>query len=533
EDSTKLLVRRAVARFCGAVGERIDGGSTGRLLLYLATGFVISRAVYIAAGVRFDAAPLGFFWQYLDPELVRNDLLRSCFHLHGQPPIFNMFLGVTLKLAGESSTSVFQGIYLACSFVLSAAVLLLQIRLGVSRTVALVLATLFMISPSCVLYEHWLFYSLPAAVLLTLSALFLHEFLRKRRTWAVVCVFVMLLLLAGIRCGFHLVHIPLVASALVVLCRGNRRSIVLAALVPLLALGLLSCRSLALFGKFGGDSWLGMNVWSTTGRNLPVSVREQLVEDGKLSQLSLIQPFSPLARYPAEYREAEGFEDVAALRQTEKSTGPPNLNHLAYIAISDGYLRDALFVAGHHPRAVCVGISRAWFQYFVSSAEDAALLVNRAKLEPMVNLYDYLFYGKIPYNLSRIGRLPIYARGRRHYVYAFLLLGLPILGFHAVHLSLKSRGPRGGLTFSQRMLILYLCFNILYVALTTNTLLLGENNRIRFMTDPFYIVLAGLFVQYFLIPRLAHRREGPQHRVPEDDVLQKPLPTSGNSAPSP
>lgn len=41
----------------------------------------------------------------------------------------------------------------------------------------------------------------------------------------------------------------------------------------------------------------------------------------------------------------------------------------------------------------------------------------------------------------------------------------------------------------------YLCFNIAYVGLIASLFEIGENNRIRFSTDPLSIVLLGVAIQ--------------------------------------
>ena len=42
--------------------------------------------------------------------------------------------------------------------------------------------------------------------------------------------------------------------------------------------------------------------------------------------------------------------------------------------------------------------------------------------------------------------------------------------------------------------VLFLCFNIIYVALVGNCFEVGENNRFRFEIDPFLLILLGLFL---------------------------------------
>src|SRR5580698_4457485 len=63
--------------------------------------FLLSRIAYFAAGFRFNATPVAEFWQMIDPELMRTDLLRSIWYLHMQPPGYNLAVGVVVKFFPE------------------------------------------------------------------------------------------------------------------------------------------------------------------------------------------------------------------------------------------------------------------------------------------------------------------------------------------------------------------------------------------------------------------------------------------------
>ena len=56
-----------------------------------------------------------------------------------------------------------------------------------------------------------------------------------------------------------------------------------------------------------------------------------------------------------------------------------------------------------------------------------------------------------------------------------------------------------------RLTVAFICFHILYVCVIANTCAYAENNRMRFTTDPFYVVLAALFVRQYLVGRPAGR----------------------------
>jgi len=125
--------------------------------IYLILVFVISRVVFIALGIRFDVSPLNHYIQYIDPELLQHDLLRSLFFLHSQPLLFNLFLGVVLKIFPHSYTLAFQVSFLIFGMILFMSLYALMVELNISKKVACILTCLFIINPSTVLYELFRF----------------------------------------------------------------------------------------------------------------------------------------------------------------------------------------------------------------------------------------------------------------------------------------------------------------------------------------------------------------------------------------
>ncbi|MDP4129786.1 MAG: hypothetical protein Q8939_06465, partial [Bacteroidota bacterium] len=69
----------------------------------LLLAFVISRLIVISLGIRMNIGPLYAYWQYLDLETLRHHLLRGVWFDHAQPPVFNLFLGLMLKVFGSRS----------------------------------------------------------------------------------------------------------------------------------------------------------------------------------------------------------------------------------------------------------------------------------------------------------------------------------------------------------------------------------------------------------------------------------------------
>ena len=471
--------------------EALSAAGRRQLLLGMLVLYGLVHACYWAAGVRFDVTPLSHFWQYLDPELLRSRLGESLLYLHVQPPLFNAFLGVVLQLGGEAAPQVFQAAYVSMGFGLYVALHSLMRRMGVRQLVALCVSTLFMASPAFILYEHWLFYTFPLALMLVLSGLALSNALRSGHFWPAVMFFALLGMLGAIRSLFHLAYFLLMVALLWWQSPGRRRKILLAALAPCLLLVALYGKNALLFDRFTNSTWLGMNLWGVISRNIPPEEVRTLVVDGQLSPVAEILRFSALESYPAEYQDASAFAEIPAVSNLRKSTGAVNYNHVGYMAVSDQYLADAMRVLRRYPRYYLIGVGKAWFSYLQSSTDYAFLAGNRMRIAGMDSFTNTVFYGKLPYDLGNLRFLPLNPEtdGPRQ-VYLFLAIGLPLLVVLTFREIWRRRLPR-----DRWLLLIYILFNVCYVAVAGNALEVGENNRFRFMTDPFYATMLALLLQ--------------------------------------
>src|SRR5262249_18396036 len=141
-------------------------------------------------------------------------------------------------------------IYIIFGIILSSSLFLLMIRLKISLALSSVLTVLFVVSPSCVLYENWLFYTYPVMTLLCLSALFLHRFLSSTKILDGVLFFTLLSIISLIRSLFHISWFILLLVIILVYQRRHWKKIVAVAFIPLMAIFLLYIKNLYLFGSF-------------------------------------------------------------------------------------------------------------------------------------------------------------------------------------------------------------------------------------------------------------------------------------------
>ncbi len=473
----------------------LDAATRGQLVLGLVAAFVISRLGYFALGVRFNDYPLGVYWQFLPVRLLRTRLLESVWHLHAQPPLFNLYLGSVLKLAGDQHAMAFH----AVSMLLGLGVLLggfaLMRRLGVRALAAAVLSLGLVTSPAFVAYENWLFYSLPMAFLLLASAFLLEGLLRRGGLAWGGAFFGVLFVIGASRSLFHLAWFVAIVTGLLLARPRLRGTLLRSAALPLLLLLALYAKNAALFGSFGLSSWLGMNLARLSVGEMAQEEREDWIADGRLSPASREVPFSPPDHYPEGlFQVPPRFARVPALASLEKLNESVNFNHYGYLRVSDLYRTDALEVMRHDPGLYLRSVAQAWQIYFRSPSSLQFLGVeNRRVLATAFDVYDYACFGRFPWVGAPRGE-----RGEADFSgarYLALLLGLPLLVAFGVLVAVGRAGA--GLDSNQRLVVGYLCFNIAWVALFGNLLELGENNRFRFETDPLSLTLLGLLVQRF------------------------------------
>ena len=63
------------------------GANSRRWLVVTVAGFAVSRALYIAAGVRFRFGQALGYLQFIDPALIRHHFLQSLWYDHASRPV--------------------------------------------------------------------------------------------------------------------------------------------------------------------------------------------------------------------------------------------------------------------------------------------------------------------------------------------------------------------------------------------------------------------------------------------------------------
>lgn len=429
-------------------------------LLAVAAVFTLSRIGYYVAGVRFDVSSLPWFWQFVDPALLKAHLGQSLWYLHSQPPAFNLFLGIVLNLFPGHETMAFTSCYLLLGVAFAVTLFLLLRGLGVSDVLSAVATSAYVASPTCVLYENWLFYTYPLTVLLLLAALCWQRFAARGRHLDALLLCVGAAMLALTWSLFHLIWLLGLVLTLALLRRQDWRKVLTAAAIPLLVVTLWYGKNFVQFGQFTGSTWFGMNFSRMANAAVTRPERQVLYDRGAISAVSFIRPF----RTPDKYCGTVPLPPptgIPVLDQEMKPSGVPNFNNSLFIALSRQYGRDAFKIVAAYPTAYPRSLVESYRRYFRPSSVYSYLDGNAAHIGALVRAQRLLNAGW----LLALG-----------YVVAFIV-GIAMLF-------------RRSLLGAHRLPLLFLWFNIVWVTIAANAIEVGENNRFRFVADP--LVLAFL-----------------------------------------
>lgn len=458
-------------------------------LTYLVLLFLLSRIALRAAGVSFDTTVLESSWQILDLELLRDDLLRSLLYMHGQPPLYNLVLGLAFKLAPQPAFAAWglSLLYTGMGLLLTIALYRLLRRLEVATPVAFAAAALFMLSPAAILYENVPYYTLPAAWLLTLATLYCHRTMSRFAFRRALVLFSLLAALIYVRALFQLPWLIVLGLFLLWALPGQRRPLLAAAAVPLLLVVLLYGKNLNVIGQFNTSSWMGMSLSKLTTMRLDEDERAARAAAGKLSRLATVPPFRVPEAYPEHLADTPAT-GIPVLDRKRKSSEHINFNHLAYAAVSRQYLADALTVLHEEPLLYLEAMGTAYAMYFRPASDYPFLQFNREAIEPLSRWYN-----------RYIAWQPRYPAAPGFDFRGPATVGWGIVAGFVLCLAWGAwLAPgllqRQGLD-AYRATLLFAWLNILYVTVVGNAFEIGENQRFRFLINPLLAVMLATLLQ--------------------------------------
>ena len=479
------------------IGTSIDNSRLGRSYAALLAVFAASRIAYYAAGVRLRTESLTRAIQVLPQHLLQHDLWRSLWYLHSQPPGFNAFVGILLHAPGGHLWA-FRIAYPAMGLALALTMFALMLELGTPRTFALVATAAFVVSPITVLYENWLFYSYPVALMLCAAILCFARFARTHRMAYALGFGTMLSLLALTRASYHLLAVVAAGALVLLVCpRAQWRNALIAVMLPLVLVVGLYVKNAVLFGEPTSSTWLGMNLAHMVFSNTPPELRSD-IDANRVSSQALIVPFAPLSRYQNVGLPRTGIPALDLV----SDRGSANFNNRAYIAISDRYLKDVVGFVERHPNVYLRRVGDSYRLASTSAADYFAFRPNRSHVAPLVGLQNHLLGQMHDLDVPPVPGDVKPGWGEVAWLVVLQYAAVAIAGAVLVLRALRRRGMP--LSVAQRSFVL-IAVTVAYATVIGNVLEFGENNRFRFETDPLVCVAIVAFASRVVTRRGRHR----------------------------
>ena len=470
---------------------RLEHLSTKRLLLCLVFFFVFTRLMSLLAGIPFYFCP----YLHLDEHLCKGNILECLYYTHHKPPLFFLFLGLVYIIPPVYIAPVYHVIYLLLGGIFTAALFLVMDLFSIPRIISLALTCIFMLSPSVIAYENWLYYTYPCAVMLCLSVLFLQLYFKYDKHKHLFVYFLLLSILVLTRSLFHLFWFVLFVAILVLYKRKQWKKIVVAAALPFCLILAVYMKNLFLFGMFTASSQAGFELGIMTMSQMPNEKREELIREGKLSEYAALGSHQPVETY-------EKFCPVRAtgipiLDQKVKSSGCINFNHHIYLLVNRHLIKDSFYVLKHYPEYYFQALRCSTFRYLLPGPSklggegmNAQLMKKLSRYE---NVYNIMFQGQV------LPRTPYWTFHLNDNLYEsqaslFWLIGFPLIMLWVLILIIRCF--RANCEHKKNFIpLLFMWITTCYISFLT--VLLNGNNRHRFLVESFVLIFVGLFLAAF------------------------------------
>jgi hypothetical protein len=460
--------------------------SLGGVIIVLV--FILSRLIFIFNGGAFVAKPLAFAMQYLDPLLLKSDLLKSLFYLHSQPPIFNLFLGTVIKISEITSLS-YQLLFNTAGAVISLSFYGILIYLGMNWIICLFITMVFILNPTLILYEHLLYYSYFEVLFVSLALFLLIRWCRDKKFPDVLLFWTALLCLGMIRSVFHPIFILATSVCLTAYLwfwikeKRCAKVLFLSSLLALAPLSALCLKNTLVFGFFGTSSWEGMNLWTKVNGFVPEQL-EELRDRGIISPLAVkaeLRAFQqPIGNYFSEFE----LKNIPCHHPADcnqfKSTDYPNFNHSGYVYLSKQLFKDSLALITYEPSQFAFYTLGSYSLTLWHSSDSVHALFenNMEVVKKLEKIYRFLYFGFLGVESKLDERM----WGR-----TIIITILFMIVYISTLINLFRRDDRG---LTGTKLFCLFCLIIHAYTLTVSSVIeFGENNRFRFPVDMAFLAL--------------------------------------------
>ena len=322
-------------------------------------GRLVPVVAVVAAWITLDLAgrgvqrrELAFSWQLVDLDVLGNDIAGSLWHLHTQPPLHNLLVGLVLAgpLPVDGTLFVLYGATLVASALLLHDTL---VRLGTGPIVAGVVAAFALIQPGLLDTIYLMSYEVPVATLLVGALWAVVRYMETPTMRWLLVIATILTLAALTRSLLHPVWVFMVLGVCWVAGRATKRQVLASAAIPVVLLGGWMAKNQLVYQTPTLSSWQGFNLQRGVVASMERDVVERDVAQGHVSSLALEYPWGHPDDYAAWADGCRPEHHHAAASATDKTPYgtlvPSNYNYECLLPVYDQAGSDAVTLIRRHP----------------------------------------------------------------------------------------------------------------------------------------------------------------------------------------
>jgi len=427
-----------------------------KAIYYITVFFIISRIVLYFIGLRFDGSVLNWSWQCIDETLIAERLFESLWYMSGQPPLFNLIIGIVYKISPHLFSLIFEILFKLISLVSAILIYKILLLIKLKARFALIASILYVSLPFIIIYENWLFYNYPVTAILLLITYYFIKLVQDLNAKNILICLGWASFLCLYLSMYHLIWF-LGISFLLVLIYGFKPRIIVYILIFLSPIVFWYGKNYILYGQFSASTWLGMSL-------------EKFIWPHR-SEIGKVDIFGPIKKYKHLLKEDNRYPEVKILHIDEKANGSRNLFHIQYLQVSASSMKDFKEFFRADPMIYLEVSTWGFFLFFNPSSTFSFVHGHYAQIKPYADLLNLDFMSAFvssQYNGSKKQSM---------------LLIIPLF-FVSFILLFKHRS--NSKIFN--ILAVFIFFNILYLATVSTLFELAENNRYRVMVSPLIMV---------------------------------------------
>lgn len=222
--------------------------------------FLIYRFFFFSNGIFFN----GFgFWQIANTKLLHEDLLKTIYYFHYQPPLWNLFIGLLLKIS-NGNQNLALNLLLLFHYSLSIGMMFIifkvKEKIKLNNITYIVSLSLIIFNPSIIFFENFSLYNHFSCFIFFLLFYFFFLLSKKETSKNIIKILLLSYILTQTWPLFHPFFILLVGFLIFYISKYNIKRLILLTLFFLILSIMPSIKNFYEFNFFGNGSGLGQNL---------------------------------------------------------------------------------------------------------------------------------------------------------------------------------------------------------------------------------------------------------------------------------